>query len=166
MDVIKTTGRVWLSLGPCRVSIWFCFWSWNCKAIYRNSLLVRFGLVQPNTTYQGADHASNDNCETNSPSIHLFTLRGKHCHFWFYKPYNIWRGLHPAVILSLTMRLPDSSYLCQGRLLGRFTVITVKGYHTNVYILGRVTMTYTVSKRHKERRSTGREIKTKLLGST
>lgn len=42
-------------------------------------LLVGFGLVQPYTTYEGARHTSNDNGQTNSPSIHLFTLKEEKC---------------------------------------------------------------------------------------
>lgn len=39
-------------------------------------LLVGFGFVQPNAADEGADHPRNDNGEANSPSVHLFSLKG------------------------------------------------------------------------------------------
>ena len=41
---------------------------------HKGGLLVSLGLIQPDPTYEGAHHASNDNSQTNPSSIDLFTL--------------------------------------------------------------------------------------------
>ncbi|KAM7375768.1 hypothetical protein PAMP_005541 [Pampus punctatissimus] len=105
-DGNKTTGRSFV--------LSRCLWP------LLNILLVGFSLVQPNATYEGPHHASNDNGQTNSPSIHLFTLRGKAN--IDISGYRLYKTSVTFFILQLscpgnsgkTTEVPGSSYLCQG----------------------------------------------------